>query len=86
MVEEDPKVKAIVFECTLLPAYAYAVQEAVNLPIFDHSTLINFVYSSIVRKYINWIKDDAGSFLRVSVTFEANGYEAKLFIDNLDRK
>ena len=50
MLEEEPKIKTIVFECSALPAYAYAVQEAVLLPVFDYSTLINFAYSSLVRQ------------------------------------
>jgi aspartate/glutamate racemase len=50
LVEEHPEVGAIVLECTQLPPYARAVQEAVHLPVFDIVTLTNMVFSAIVRK------------------------------------
>lgn len=50
MVDGDPKVKTILLECSLLPPYGAAVQEAVNLPVFDFVTMINFVYSAVVKK------------------------------------
>ena len=50
MVAEHPEVGAILFECTDLPPYAHAVQEATGLPIFDITTLINFAISGIVRR------------------------------------
>lgn len=50
LVENNEKIKAILFECTDLPPYAAAVQEAVGLPVFDFSTLINYVFSALVRK------------------------------------
>jgi hypothetical protein len=50
LVKEDDKIKAILFECTDLPPYAAAVQEAVNLPVFDFPTMINHVFSALVRK------------------------------------
>jgi len=50
LVEEDPLVKAILLECSNLPQYAAAVQEAVGLPVFDFVTMINFVHSAVVRR------------------------------------
>lgn len=50
MVEEDPQVKAILLECSMLPPYAASVQEAVRIPVFDYVTMINYVYSSLVKK------------------------------------
>ncbi|WP_040209061.1 aspartate/glutamate racemase family protein [Neobacillus jeddahensis] len=49
MVEKDPMVKAILLECSMLPPYAAAVQEAVKLPVFDYVTMINYVHSSLVK-------------------------------------
>ncbi|MCR4442283.1 MAG: aspartate/glutamate racemase family protein [Peptococcaceae bacterium] len=46
---KHPRVGAIVMECTNMPPFAKAVQEAVNLPVFDAVTLINYVYSVVVR-------------------------------------
>jgi hypothetical protein len=45
-----PPYAAAVQECTDLPPYAAAVQEAVGLPVFDFSTMINYVFSALVRK------------------------------------
>ena len=45
-----PDIGALVFECSDLPPYAAAVQEAVNLPIFDFITLINMVYMAVIKK------------------------------------
>jgi hypothetical protein len=50
LVEGDDKVKAILLECSNLPPYAAAVQEAVNLPVYDFITMINYVFSAVVRK------------------------------------
>jgi len=50
MIQEEPKVGAILLESSVYPPYGAAVQEAVNLPVFDYVTMINYVYSSVVKK------------------------------------
>lgn len=50
LVEREPAVGAIVFECTNMPPFADAVQRAVNLPVFDAVTLINMVHEAVTRK------------------------------------
>jgi Asp/Glu/hydantoin racemase len=50
MVKEDPRIKVILLECSCLPPYGAAVQEVVNLPVFDYITMINYVYSAVVKK------------------------------------
>ncbi|HCL90301.1 MAG TPA: hypothetical protein DHW70_03155 [Candidatus Atribacteria bacterium] len=50
MVKKDPRIKVILLECSCLPPYGAAVQEAVNLPVFDYITMINYVYSAVVKK------------------------------------
>ncbi len=50
MVTQDPKVKLMLLECSMLPPYAAAVQEAVNLPVFDFITMINYVFSAVVKR------------------------------------
>jgi len=47
MIEENPDVGAIVFECTNMPPFRAAVQKAVQRPVFDIVTLTNYVYDSI---------------------------------------
>ncbi len=46
----NPEIGAIVLECTNMPPYAKAIQEAVELPVFDIVTLTNWVYSAFVKK------------------------------------
>jgi hypothetical protein len=56
MVAEDPQIRAILLECSLLPPYGAAVQNAVNLPVFDYVTMINFVFSAVVKqRYVGFI-------------------------------
>jgi hypothetical protein len=50
MVETHPDIGAIVLECSDLPPYAAAVQAAVNLPVFDFITMIQYVHSALVRR------------------------------------
>ncbi len=49
MVSENPEVGAVLLECSDLPPYAAAVQEAVDLPVFDFITMINHVHSALRR-------------------------------------
>ncbi len=46
----DDDVKAILFECTDLPPYAAAAQEATGLPVFDYTTMADYVFSGLARK------------------------------------
>lgn len=50
LVSSDPSIKAILLECSNLPPFAYAVQEAVGLPVFDFNTMINHVFSSLEQR------------------------------------
>jgi len=50
MVKEDPRIRTILLECAALPPYGAAVQEALNLPVFDFVTMINYVYSAVIKK------------------------------------
>lgn len=47
---------AILFECSDLPPYAYAVQAAIQLPVFDFNTLIRFLHKATTQApYCGWI-------------------------------
>jgi Asp/Glu/hydantoin racemase len=56
LVERNPEVGTILFECSDLPSFSKTVQEAVDLPVFDYITLINWVYHAVVqRTYVGFM-------------------------------
>ncbi len=50
MIEEEPKVGALLLECSCLPPYGRAIQKAVGLPVFDYVNMINYVHSALVKE------------------------------------
>jgi Asp/Glu/hydantoin racemase len=50
MVEQESRTAAILLECSLLPPYASAVQQAVGLPVFDYITMINYVFAAVIQQ------------------------------------
>lgn len=50
MVSDNPDIGALLLECSDMPPYAWAVQEAVRLQVFDFTTMINWVYNAVVRR------------------------------------
>jgi len=50
MVSENPDIGALLLECSDMPPYAWAIQKAVRLPVFDFTTKINWVYNAVVRR------------------------------------
>lgn len=50
LVKDNPDVGAILIYCSDMPPYAWSIQNAVRLPVFDYTTLINWVYTGIVRR------------------------------------
>ena len=49
MVQAHPDIGAVVLECSDLPPYAHAVQDAVQRPVFDFFTMIQYIHTSLVR-------------------------------------
>ncbi|MFW6055440.1 MAG: aspartate/glutamate racemase family protein [Thermodesulfobacteriota bacterium] len=50
MIRTDPGIRSILLECSMLPPYGAAVQEATGLPVYDFLTLINHVRSALVKE------------------------------------
>jgi len=50
LIRENPNIGALLLECADMPTYAWSIQNAVKLPVFDFVTLLNWVYSGIVRR------------------------------------
>jgi hypothetical protein len=49
MIDDHPEIGPILLECSNLPPYAHAVQEATGRVVFDFITLINLFYRACVR-------------------------------------
>jgi hypothetical protein len=49
-VSDNPDIGAILLECSDMPPYAWAIQKAVGLPVFDFVTLINWVHYAVLRR------------------------------------
>jgi hypothetical protein len=49
MVNDHPDIGAVVLECSDLPPYAHAVQAAVQRPVFDFFTMVQYIHTSLVR-------------------------------------
>lgn len=50
LVKEHGDVGAILLECSDIPPYAYMVQEAVQLPVFDFITMINWAHHATTQR------------------------------------
>lgn len=50
LVKEHPEIGAILLECSDMPPYAAAIQNELNLPVYDFTTMINMVCSSVLKK------------------------------------
>lgn len=56
MVKENPDLGAIVLECHNMGPYGSIVQKATGLPVFDITTLINYVYNAVIRgAFTGWL-------------------------------
>lgn len=49
LLKDEPEVKMLLLECSDLAPYGKAVQQATGLPVFDFVTMINYVFSAVVK-------------------------------------
>ncbi|MEN8210340.1 MAG: aspartate/glutamate racemase family protein [Thermodesulfobacteriota bacterium] len=49
----ENNIEVILLECSVLPPYARAIHQVTGLPIFDYITMIDFVFSAVVKKPYN---------------------------------
>jgi len=50
MAAAHPEVRSILLECSMLPPYGDSVSRATGLPVYDFLTMIDHVYSALVKK------------------------------------
>lgn len=50
LVTKHPDVGAILLECSDMPPFAWAIQRAVRLPVYDFITMINWIYHGLVQR------------------------------------
>lgn len=50
LVIANPDIGAILLESSNMPPYAWAIQKEIRLPVFDFTTMINWVYNAVVRR------------------------------------
>jgi hypothetical protein len=50
LVDENTAVRALLLECSDMPPYAKAVQDATGLPVWDFITLIDWIHDAVVRR------------------------------------
>ncbi len=53
LLDSAPAVKMLLLECSVLPPYGASIQQATGLPVFDFVTMINHVYTAVVKQRFN---------------------------------
>ena len=48
--KNNPNMGALVLECTDLPPFADKIQQQLNMPVFDLTTLTKMVHDVVLRK------------------------------------
>jgi hypothetical protein len=56
LIERHPDVGAIVLECTNMPPYAAAIRDAIDLPVHDITTFVNWTVNAYRRtEFTGWM-------------------------------
>jgi hypothetical protein len=51
IISDHPEIRSLLLECSMLPPYSEGVQQATGLPVYDFLTMIDYVYSAVVKKH-----------------------------------
>jgi len=49
LLKKDPDIGVILLECTELSPHAHAVQRLVNMPVWDYTSMTNWIHSGMAR-------------------------------------
>jgi hypothetical protein len=50
LTSDNPQIGALLLECSDMPPFSWAVQNATGLPVFDFITMINWIHSAVVQR------------------------------------
>jgi len=50
LASDNPEVGALLLECSDMPPFSWAVQNATGLPVFDFITMIKWIHSAVVQQ------------------------------------
>lgn len=50
LAHENPRVRALLLECSDMPPYAKSAQDATGLPVWDFVILIDWIYEGVVKR------------------------------------
>lgn len=50
LIKDRPDIGMLLLECGVLPPYAASVQRATSLPVFDHTSMVEFFVGGLKRK------------------------------------
>jgi hypothetical protein len=50
LTTDNPEIGALLLECSDMPPFSWAVQNATGLPVFDFITLIKWIHSAVVQQ------------------------------------
>jgi len=50
LTSDHPEVGAILLECSDMPPFSWAIQNATGLPVFDFITMIKWIHSAVVQQ------------------------------------
>jgi hypothetical protein len=51
ITSNHPEIRSLLLECSMMPPYSEAVQQATGLPVYDFLTMIDYVYTAVVKKH-----------------------------------